>query len=134
MTIDTHHHLWKYNKDDYGWMNDSMSALRRDFLAPALEQILRESGVEGTVAVQARQTTEETGWLLDIASRHGFILGVVGWAPLADFDVGPTLDRFAQSSRLKSMRHVLHDEPDDFYMLRSDFNRGIGMLRTYGLA
>ncbi len=65
--IDAHHHLWKYNDRDYIWMSDEMKALRRDFLVPELEQVMRDSGVRGTIAVQARQTIEETEWLLDLA-------------------------------------------------------------------
>jgi L-fuconolactonase len=115
-------------------MNDAMTLLRRDFLIPELEDVMREAGVEGTVAVQARQTITETEWLLDIAEHHPFILGVVGWVPLAELGAGRILDRLVLHSRLKAVRHVLHDEPDDFYMLNDDFNRGIDLLQSYGLA
>ena len=128
--IDAHHHLWKYNYRDYIWMSDEMKALRRDFLVPELQQVMRDSGVRGTIAVQARQTIEETEWLLDLAVNNDFILGVVGWAPLAAGNAAAVLDRFARFPRLKALRHVLHDDPDDFYMLRADFNRGINMLRS----
>lgn len=134
MTIDAHHHLWKYNNRDYLWMSDAMTGLRRNFLVPELEHVMRESGVEATIAVQARQTTEETAWLLGLAARHPFIRGVVGWVPLGELDAAPILERFAQHPRLKAVRHVLHDEPDDFYMLRDDFNLGVDMLQSYGLA
>ena len=134
MIIDAHHHLWEYNDRDYVWMNDEMISLRRDFLMADLEQAMHESGVEGTVVVQARQTTEETAWLLDLAARHSCILGVVGWAPLAGADAGKFLEHFAQDPKLKAVRHVLHDEPDDFYMLRDDFNRGVSLLHNFGLA
>lgn len=115
-------------------MNDAMTRLRRDFLIPELEDVMREAGVEGTVAVQARQTITETEWLLDIAEHHPFILGVVGWAPLAAPDVDRIIGRLAQHSCLKALRHVLHDEPDDFYMLNDNFNRGIDLLESYRLA
>ena len=134
MTIDAHHHLWKYNDCDYVWMSGEMTVLRRDFLIPELEQVTRESGVEGTIVVQARQMTEETEWLLDLAARHPLILGVVGWVPLVDPNVGTYLERFAQQPKLKAVRHVLHDEPDDLYMLRDDFNRGVSLLQSSGLA
>jgi L-fuconolactonase len=134
LTIDAHHHLWKYNRRDYGWMSDSMTPLRRNFLIPELEYVIRESGVEGTIAVQARQTTKETAWLLDLAARHSFILGVVGWVPLVSPDVTRHLEQFVKQPKLKAVRHVLHDEPDDFYMLRDDFNRGVGALQHYRLA
>ena len=134
MTIDAHHHLWEYNDRDYVWMTGEMTALRRNFLVRELEEVMREAGVDGTVAVQARQTTEETEWLLNLAARNAFIRGVVGWVPLADPDAGKYLERFAQNPKLKAVRHVLHDEPDDSYMLRDDFNRGISLLRSFGLA
>ncbi len=134
MMIDAHHHLWKYNDRDYIWMSDEMEALRRDFLVPELEQVMRDSGMRGTIAVQARQTIEETEWLLDLAEQNHVILGVVGWVPLAADNAAAVLERFARFPKLKALRHVLHDEPDDFYMLRGDFNRGINMLRSYGLA
>jgi L-fuconolactonase len=134
MTIDAHHHLWEYNDRDYVWMTGEMTALRRNFLVPELKEVMRDSDVDGTVAVQARQMTEETQWLLDLAGQNAFIRGVVGWVPLADPDAGKYLERLAQKPKLKAVRHVLQDEPDDSYMLRDDFNRGISLLRSFGLA
>lgn len=131
LIIDAHHHLWSYNEHEYPWMTGAMGALRRDYLVPDLEMVMRDSGVDGTVAVQARQTIEETEWLLELAAQHPFLKGVVGWVPLCSADVASTLDRFAKNSRLKAVRHVLHDEEDDFFMLRDDFNRGIGILQDY---
>jgi L-fuconolactonase len=131
--IDAHHHLWLYNDRDYVWMSGEMTALRRDFVMKNLEEAARESGVEGTVAVQARQSPAETEWLLTLAAQHRLLLGVVGWVPLVDDDVDRHLDRFADDAQLKGVRHVLHDEPDDFYMLREDFNRGVGLLQSRGL-
>ena len=133
MLIDAHHHLWQYNPRDYVWMTGSMSALRRDYLIPDLRTVMRESGAEATVAVQARQTIEETQWLLDLAEQNPFLLGVVGWVPLCAPDVASDLERFARNSRLKGVRHVLHDESDDFYMLRDDFSRGVGLLSSFNL-
>ncbi len=68
--IDAHHHLWKYSPADYPWMLDGMEAIRRDFLIEDLTAVLQESGIAGSVAVQARQTLIETRWLLDLASAH----------------------------------------------------------------
>jgi L-fuconolactonase len=115
-------------------MTGEMGRLRRNFLIPELLEVMHDSGVEATVAIQARQKTEETAWLLNFAERHPFILGVVGWVPLTDPAVDGHLEKFAENSRLKAVRHVLHDEPDDFYMLREDFNCGVSLLRKYELA
>lgn len=134
MLIDAHHHLWRYNNRDYGWMSNDMIALRQNYLLPELEQVTRASGVTGTIAVQARQTLEETESLLQMAAANPLLQGVVGWVPLIAPNVADDLDRFAADPRLKGVRHVLHDEQDDFYMLRDDFNRGVSLLASRGLA
>lgn len=133
MLIDAHHHLWQYNDRDYVWMTDTMSRLRRDFLLAQLRSVFAQSGVDGSVVVQARQTLSETEWLLQMAGSTSLIRGVVGWVPLIDADVGSSLDRLSQNPLLRGVRHVLHDESDDNYMLRDDFNRGISRLHAYNL-
>ena len=131
--IDSHHHLWKYNPNDYGWMTGEMESLRRDFLIPDLKPLMQAAGVTGLVAVQARQTLQETEWLLELAAKHEEIQGVVGWAPLVEADVGEVLSKLAANPALKGVRHVLHDEPDEDYMLRPDFNNGVRQLGRFGL-
>lgn len=132
--IDSHHHFWRYNPGEYAWIDDSMSILKQDFLPDDLKKNLNDAQISGTVAVQARQSNTETEWLLDIATQHDFIYGVVGWVPLISDTVVNDLERYAAHPKLKAVRHVLHDEEDDRYMLRDDFNRGIRQLRHFDLA
>jgi len=132
--IDAHHHLWRYNDRDYVWMTGEMESLRHDFLIPELQAVLAESGIGGSVAVQARQSLAETDWLLQLAGECPIVRGVVGWVPLVDARVGERLDCLSQNPRLRGVRHVLHDEADDFYMLREDFNLGVDQLHARGLA
>jgi L-fuconolactonase len=110
-----------------------MGLLRRDFLIRDLMDVLEESEIKGVVTVQARQALAETRWLLDLARSHDFIRGVVGWVALTDPKVEGDLEHLSTHAKLKSVRHVLHDEPDDFYILREDFNRGIKLLQCFGL-
>ena len=131
--IDAHHHLWKYSAAEYPWISDNMDNLRRDFLIQDLVDVLEESHIEGVITVQATQTLAETRWLLDLARSHDFIRGVVGWVALADPKVKRDLEQLSTHAKLKSVRHLLHDEPDDFYMLREDFNRGINLLNDFDL-
>lgn len=133
MIIDSHHHFWNYTPAEYGWIDDAMAAIRRDFLPADLGREMAAAGVDGVVSVQARQSVEETRWLLDLAARHEFIRGVVGWVPLTAPDVREMLEELAGSPRLKAVRHVLQGEADD-YMLRGDFNAGIRALRPLNLA
>ncbi len=65
MIIDAHHHLWKYEPMEYGWMDDSLSVLKRDYLPADLEPELQLSGISGTVVVQARQSLDTTPVVLD---------------------------------------------------------------------
>ncbi|XHR26858.1 MAG: amidohydrolase family protein [Chthoniobacteraceae bacterium] len=132
--IDAHHHFWNYTPEEFDWIDDSMAGLRRNFAPEDLEPCLAEVGIDGVVSVQARQTLEETEFLLGLARRHPFIRGVVGWVPLISASVGEALARLAQSPKLRAVRHVLQGEADERYMLREDFNRGVARLAPLGLA
>jgi L-fucono-1,5-lactonase len=131
--IDAHHHLWKYSPEEYPWMLEGMDSIRRDFLIEELDEVRRQASIDAVVTVQARQSLRETDWLLDLASRHGVIRAVVGWVPLTDTSIASVLEGYSTFPKLRSVRHVLHDEADDFYMLRNDFNKGIALLQDFGL-
>src|SRR4051812_49744155 len=71
--IDCHQHFWRYDPDEYGWIDDSMAAIRRDFLPEDARSAMDTAGVDACVAGQARQTLEETEWLLGLPGRPFFI-------------------------------------------------------------
>jgi len=133
VVIDSHHHFWNYNPKDYGWISDSMSVLRRDFGPDDLRNEIAGVGVDGVISVQARQTIDETRWLLDLAAKNDFIRGVVGWVPLVDDPAGAWLEKFAKNPKFRSVRHVIQDEPDQHFILRDDFNRGVRLLKRFNL-
>ena len=134
MHIDAHQHFWRYERREYGWIDDSMAALRRDFLPADLKPELERSGFQGCVAVQARQTLEETRWLLELAEHAPFILGVVGWVDLRSPRLRFELESFARHSKLVGVRHIVQGEPDDRFLLQPDFLRGIATLEEFDLA
>jgi len=131
--IDAHHHLWRYVPAEYPWMTDGMEILRRDFLLEDLKAVTALAGIAGTVVVEAARRVEETIWLAEIAASDDLIRGVVGWAPLTDPRIALDLERLAHLPKVKGMRHAIHDEPDDLFVLRDDFNRGVGELKQFGL-
>src|SRR5580692_10928422 len=131
--IDTHHHFWRYRREQYPWMTDRMQELRRDFLPPDLASEMRAAQIDGVISVQARQSLEETAWLLQHAASQNWIRGVVGWASLGGADIEEQLERLQPYGKLKGFRHVVHDEPDDNFILREDFNRGITRMLGTGL-
>jgi L-fuconolactonase len=130
--IDSHHHFWHYTDADYGWIPPEWSTIKRDFLPDDLRKEIAIAGVDGVISVQARQALVETDWLLDLAAKHSFIRGVVGWVPLIDPAIEAHLDRYTHHAKLSAFRHVLQGEPVE-YMLREDFNRGISALTRRGL-
>lgn len=133
MRIDCHQHFWKYNTADYIWMSDVHRVIQRDFLPDDLQPLLDAKSIDGTIAVQARQTLEETDFLLGLATHHPMIKGVVGWIPLCDPQVENYLAQYADQKKIVGFRHVVHDEPDDDFILRPDFNAGIKALGRYAL-
>lgn len=133
MRIDAHHHFWRYTPAEYGWIDDAMASIRRDFLPADLAPTIAAAGIDAVISVQARQTVAETEFLLEQARAHPWIAGVVGWVPLIDPAVGDELTRLAADTRLKGVRHILQGEPDA-YMDRRDFNAGLAQLRAFNLA
>lgn len=131
--IDAHQHFWQYNAQEYPWIDDSMRAIRRDFMPEDLAELTKDVGVQGVVSVQARQSLTETNWLLDLAEANRFILGVVGWVPLTDPDLDEMLSELAERKKFKGVRHVVQDESDDNFILGKEFGKGIARLREYDL-
>ena len=108
-----------------------MSALKRDFLPSDLEPILNANLVDGCIAVQADQSDAETEFLLDIAQKNDFIKGVVGWIDLRAEDIDKQLKKYSDQKYLLGFRHVVHNEPEPEFMLKSSFMNGISLLSKY---
>jgi L-fuconolactonase len=131
--IDAHHHLWRYLPPGQTWMADGMEGLRRDFLIEDLRAETTDVGVTGTIVVETERSVEETGWLSQVAASDDLICGVVGWAPLTSPAVVAELERIASLPKMKAIRHPIHDEADDQFVLRDDFNLGVAALKRFDL-
>ena len=134
MKIDSHQHFWRYRPETYGWIDERKGVLKRDYLPEDLEPLLRARGFDACVAVQAAHTSDETRFLLDLSDRHPFMRAVVGWVDLRAPDVERRLAEPARHPRLKGIRHIAQDEPDDRFLVREDVLRGIAALEPFGLA
>jgi L-fuconolactonase len=132
--IDSHQHFWEYEPAQYPWITDKLARIRRSFLPPDLEPELKSAGLDGCIAVQARQTLEENRFLLGLADRYPFIKGVVGWVDLRTDDVERQLEEFAPHPKFVGVRHVAQDEPDDRFLVGKEFLRGISKLKQFDLA
>ncbi|HXI32015.1 MAG TPA: amidohydrolase family protein [Vicinamibacterales bacterium] len=136
MQIDAHQHFWRYDAAEYGWIDDAMVALRRDFLPAESAAEMAAAGVGACIAVQVRQTLEETRWLLALADAHPSIAGVVGWVDLqAGADrVRSQLETFAPHPKFVGVRHIVQAEPDDRFLVRPQVLEGLAVLDEFGLA
>lgn len=132
MRIDAHHHFWRYQRDEFGWIAPGLTELHRDFLPAEFEGELRSAGFEHSIVVQARQSLEETRWLLGLADQWPYLSGVVGWVDLCSPDVETPIQEFVCHPKFVGVRHCVHDEPPGF-LERKDFRRGLSVLQNYGL-
>jgi L-fuconolactonase len=131
--VDAHQHFWRYDPAEYAWIDGSMTALARDFLPVDAKREMGAAGFDACVAVQARQTLEETRWLLSLADAHPFVVGVVGWVDLQSPAVDAVLEALSRHPKLVGVRHIVQSEPDDF-LSRPAFRRGLARLERYRLA
>lgn len=131
MRFDAHQHFWHYDPVKDGWITNDMAVLKRDFLPTHLMPELAAHGVGGCIAVQADQSEQETLFLLELANSNPTIKGVVGWVDLRAKSCEARLEYFSQFSRLCGFRHIVQAEPDDNFMLREDFLRGIRRLKEF---
>ncbi len=131
--IDSHQHFWQYNPAEYTWMTDAMMALKRDFMPADIVPLLGQINFDSCIAVQARQSIEETDWLLKLAAENDFIKGIVGWVDLRSPKIHEVLSGYSDQKKLVGVRHVVHDEPDDYFMLQPAFQNGISALGEFNL-
>jgi L-fuconolactonase len=134
--IDSHHHFWDPTRAEYPWMTDEVALIRRPFGPADLEPVLRACGVDRTIVVQARASVDETVALLEVADRHEFVAGVVGWVDLTARDVAGALAAVRAAPggpKLVGIRHQVHDEADADWLLRDDVQSGIEAVGRAGL-
>lgn len=131
--IDAHQHFWQFDPVRDSWITQDMSVIRRDFLPADLLPILQRNDVDGSVLVQTCQDEADNDFMLKLAAENDFIKGVVGWVDLRADNVEDRLKYYKENHpKMKGFRHVLQAEPDEQFMLRGDFKRGIALLQQYG--
>ena len=133
MNIDSHQHFWRLDRGDYNWLTPDLAALYRDFLPEDLEPLLRASGVDGTIAVQAADSEAETEYLLSLADRFEWIIGVVGWVDLAAQTAPGSIKRLARHPKLVGLRPMIQDLEDDGWMLREELRPAITTMIDHNL-
>src|SRR4051812_41804211 len=98
--VDTHTHFYDPTRPQaVPWPPPAANPLSRRVLPEHLATAAKGLQVTGTVVVEASPRVEDNQWLLDLAARQPFIVGVVGKLRPGTEDFRKHLTRFARSGR-----------------------------------
>jgi L-fuconolactonase len=133
--IDTHIHCWNFAKAEYQWLKNDTSILKRTYNIDEIEEERRLTGVTGGLLVQSANNFEDTEWMLDVARINDWIKGVVGWLPLMNPGLSEKVltEKYSLNKYFKGVRHLIHDEPDDKWLLQKEVIESLKMLEAKGL-
>ncbi|MCW3093772.1 MAG: amidohydrolase family protein [Ferruginibacter sp.] len=133
--IDTHVHIWDFEKADYDWLKNDESILNRNYSIDEFDEARVEVGITEAVLVQAANNFEDTDHMLEVAGDKDWVSGVVGWLPL--MNPGQTLkaleDKYARNPFFKGIRHLVHDEPDPQWLLQDEVIESLKILSSFNL-
>lgn len=135
--VDAHHHVWDLSVREQTWMvGPELDPIRRNYSIDDLAPLAAAEDVTATVLVQTVSLVDETVEFLEIAASNDLVAGVVGWVDLTAPDIADVLAGLRarpDGSYLKGIRHQVHDEPDDNWLLRPDVQRGLAAVAEAGL-
>ena len=129
LKVDTHQHFWNLDKVAYPWLIPDYGPIYANFEADDLEPLLKETGVDKTVIVQAMDSYADTDYMLNTAANYDWVAGVVGWVPLHDpVECARKLDEYTQNPYFKGMRHLIHEESNGDWVLQKQVIESLQML------
>ena len=134
MVVDTHHHFWNPRRIPQPWMTGDHAAIARVFEPSDLEPLLGECGVGSTVLVQSSASDEDTDYMFEVAGTVDWVGAIIGWCRLDDpLAARRRLDELQDRRKLRGIRHLIHQEPDPHWILRSTVGEGLRLLEERGL-
>lgn len=133
MIIDSHQHYWQFSQPfDHAWLKEPQhAAICRDYLPEDLKPLMKSVGVDRTVFVQTQHDLQENRWVLELAKENDFIAGVVGWVDLRSEACEDQLQEFKDDPKFVGIRHIVQDEPDEDFIVRPEFLRGLKVLEKH---
>lgn len=103
--IDTHTHFFDpTRKDGPPWPGKDDKLLYRAVLPEEFQTLTKPHHVTGTVVVEASPRVEDNQWILDLAERNPFLVGLVGNLPVGTPEFAGHLQRFAKNPRFRGLR------------------------------
>lgn len=133
MIIDAHQHFWLLKDRNGGWPPADLEAIHRDFLPGDLVPEIAAAGVTGTVLVQSLPRVEDTRFMLGLAEKNDFILGVVGWVDMKAADASKVIEDLAKSPKLKGLRPMLQDIEDENWIDDPALEPAVETMIAHGL-
>jgi L-fuconolactonase len=128
LRVDAHHHLWDIESGRYAWPTAAEGSIYRTFTIDDLRPALAGSAIDATVLVQTANALEDTDSMLEVADRHPFVRGVVGWVPLHDLRATEVALEGRVDRRLRGIRHLIHHEPDPDWLIGREIQPGLNLL------
>ncbi len=133
MIVDAHLHCWRLGRNGCSWPTPELTAIHRDFV---IDDWWREAAplhIGAGVLVQSQPSERDTGWLLGLARGDPRIAGVVGWVDLAARDAPARIAALTAHPKLRGIRPMLQDLPDDGWILSPALAPAIEALIAHGL-
>ncbi len=134
MIVDAHMHFWNLTKAEYPWLVPEYGPIYANLEAPDIEPQLSANGIDRVVIVQAANSYEDTAYMLEVADRHPWAGGVVGWVNLLDPDeTRRRLEMYSRNRHFKGVRHLIHDEPDPNWVVQDRAIEGLKVVASFGM-
>ena len=129
--VDAHLHVWDLDRSGYPWLTPAFGPLYASIPPEAAATELASAGVDAAVLVQADDSVEDTTYLLEVAQKHSWVVGVVGWVQLDDPAAAAAhLERFPE---LVGVRHLVHDDPRADFLELPPVRTSLRLLAERGL-
>jgi L-fuconolactonase len=132
MIVDAHQHFWDPARGDYDWLKPD-NTIHRVFSTADLRPLLVQTGVDATILVQAAPTPAETDYMLGIARRTPWILGIVGWIDLLAREAADQVRARASDELFLGVRPMLQDLPDPDWILQPALTPALNAIAAEGL-
>jgi L-fuconolactonase len=103
--VDTHTHFYDPTRPEgVPWPGKDDTQLYRRVLPQDFERLVKPLGVTGTVVVEASHWVEDNQWILDLAEKDPFVLGLVGNLAPGTKEFAGHLARFAKNRLFRGIR------------------------------
>ncbi|MFO0875844.1 MAG: amidohydrolase family protein [Gemmataceae bacterium] len=103
--VDTHTHFYDPTRPEgVPWPGKGDKRLYRRVLPEEYKRLARPFGVVGTIVVEASPWVEDNQWLLDLAAKEPFLLGIVGRLDTQADDFAKQFRRFARNPLFRGLR------------------------------